>query len=113
MPAVSGIEKLTVTSLPVDRPAQVGWKRFDPVVVTAVAFLDGPSTISAPRLMSGLHCVLTHRGLVWQARSAQSIRPLPSSSTPLLQISGVAAGPVEILTVVGPCVPVNDCTITQ
>ena len=47
------------------------------------------------------------------AASWQSIRPLPSSSLPLAQISGVASDPVDSVTVVEPGSFGYASTITQ
>src|SRR4051794_18961423 len=105
MPAADGSVKATVMSLPVEVPAQVGWLRFAPLVVTAVADLAGPSTTSVPTLRSGLHWLAAQAVALLHARSAQSMRPLPSSSLPLLQTSGWLLGEVESVTCVAAGVP--------
>src|SRR5437762_5298348 len=63
--------------------------------------------------MSTVHTLLTQLASFRQSRSAQSIAPSPSSSTPLLHTSGILLEPVEIVTVETPCVPGYDCTITR
>src|SRR5665213_2371037 len=75
--------------------------------------LSAAPTTSVPRLTSGTHSLPTQKGLEKQAESAQSMRPLPSSSMPLLQISGVVTEPVESVTVVEPSSPGYDSTISQ
>ena len=51
---------------------------------------------------SGLHSTAAQFAAATQASSWQSVRPLWSSSMPLLQISGIAGVPVDNVTVVVP-----------
>ncbi len=73
-----------------------------------------PLITSAPTLRSATHWFCAQLGAVWQARSWQSMRPLPSSSMPLLQISiAVDGARSTACTIVSPCVPTCDSTTTQ
>src|SRR5690242_18916689 len=90
MPAGSLSVKRTTSSPPVEVPAHVGCQRLVDSVVSNFASLGGSPTTSAPRLMSYLHSLVEQAGSLTQAWSAQSTKPLQSSSTPLPQISAVA-----------------------
>ncbi len=70
--------------------------------VSTVAERAGPLTTSVPTLRSGTHWVPMQDAWLLQTASWQSIRPLPSSSLPLAQISGVTTEPVDSVTVVVP-----------
>src|SRR5262245_44695834 len=100
MPAVSLSVKRTTTSLPPGAASQVTLFSTSAAVVSKLTDLGGALTTSAPTLKSGLHSCVTQLGSLTQSASAQSMRPLPLSSTPLLQISFIDC--VDSVTVTGP-----------
>src|SRR5258707_15371244 len=112
MPPASARVRLMVRSPPVDMPEQVGWNRLVLVRVSTVTDLAAPSTTSVPMATSGTHSLAVQAGSVKQALSWQSVRPLPSSSLPLLQTSRVAGLPADSVTHVAPAVPVQDSATT-
>src|SRR4051794_3660242 len=99
MPAVSCSVKRTTTSLPPGAAWQVRLLSASAALVSKLTDCAGPLTTSAPTLKSGLHSCETQLGSSTQSASAQSMRPLPLSSTPLLQISFIDG--VDSVTVSG------------
>src|SRR5262249_55672460 len=87
--------------------------RFGAIVRSRRTFLGGAPTTSAPSCASGLHSTAWQLAAVRQARSAQSIRPLPSSSTPFAHCSGELMLPVVSVSFTPPCVFGYDWTTIQ
>src|SRR5262252_7490752 len=111
-PAVSASVKAIAMSPPGIPAEQVDWKSSVAVRVFVWTFFTMPPTTSVPMSRSGAHSLPTQDLSFLQARSWQSMRPLPSSSLPLAQISGVTV-PVDSVTDVGPGRPGYESTISQ
>src|SRR5436190_6412906 len=101
MPAVSCSVKRTTTSLPPAAAWQVTLLSASAAPLSKLTECGGPLTTSAPTLKSGWHSSVLQLASSTHCASAQSMSPLPLSSTPLLQISFVDG--VDSVTVTGPC----------
>src|SRR4051812_22137567 len=96
MPAVCA--SVNSTTMPGPVPAHCALYIFGAPTVVKLIDLPGSPTTIVPTLKSGLQILPLHAASLRHAGSAQSTSPLPSSSTPLLQISIFIDEAVESVT---------------